>query len=93
MNTPLTMGKNFIKRLLAETGKRKKNYTSLEAKQIEDLLAFVLRSSFFKCGENFYHKISGCAMGSPVSAVIAELVMQEVETMAIASSPSSPTHV
>ena len=54
-----------------------------------DLLTFVLKNSFFKCGENFYHQISESAMGSPVSAVIAELVMQEVETMALASSPVS----
>ena len=51
------------------------------------LLTFVLKNSFSKCGENFYHQISECAMGSPVSAVIAELVMQQVETMALASSP------
>jgi hypothetical protein len=34
-----------------------------------DLQSFVFHG-------NHYHQISGCAMGSPVSAVIAELVMQ-----------------
>ena len=31
---------------------------------------------------NFFHKTFGYAMGSPVSAVIAELVMQEIESIA-----------
>jgi hypothetical protein len=38
-----------------------------------------------KCGESFYHEISGCAMGSPVSAVIVELVMQKEQEIALAT--------
>lgn len=32
----------------------------------------------------------GCAMVSPVSAVIAELVMEEIEEKALASAPVKP---
>ena len=47
-------------------------------------------NSYFTFEEKHYHQISGCAMGSPVSAVIAELVMQDVEMRAINTSPVSP---
>jgi hypothetical protein len=50
-------------------------------------MVFVLNNSFFKFQGNFFHQISGCAMGSPVSAVIAELIMQEVEGIAVTTSP------
>ena len=36
-----------------------------------------------------YHQIFGCPMGSPVSAVVAELVMQRIEKVALDSSPVS----
>ena len=69
-SVPVEFAIDIVKRRLAETDKRE-NYTPLTAKQIEDLLTFVLKNSFFKCGENFYHQISGWAMRSLVSAVIA----------------------
>ena len=34
-----------------------------------------------------YHQIFGCPMGSPVSVVVAELVMQRIEKVALDSSP------
>ena len=37
-----------------------------------------------------YHQISECAMGSPVSMIIAELVMQKVEEKELHSSPIKP---
>jgi hypothetical protein len=36
-----------------------------------------------------YHQIFGCPMRSPVSAVIAELVMQRIGKVALESSPVS----
>ena len=62
-------------------------HTKLTAKQIYDLVKFVLKNSFFVFEGKYYHQISGCAMGSPVSAVIAELVMQRVEKIALETSP------
>jgi hypothetical protein len=64
-----------------------KEHTKLTIEQIYSLLAFVLKNSFFVFNRNHYHQISGCAMGSPVSAVIAELVMQRVEKIALRTSP------
>ena len=67
-----------------------KDHTNLSQDEILDLLSFVFSNSYFPFEEKHYHQISGCAMGSPVSAVIAELVMQDVEMRAINPSPVSP---
>ena len=83
---PVKMAVDVVKRRLSESHKWK-GCTLLTAQQVVNLLVFVLNNSFFKFQRNFFHQISGCAMGSPVSAVIAELIMQEVEGIAITTSP------
>ena len=67
-----------------------KNHTQLTKGQVLDLLSFLLHNSYFIFEGTQYHQVSGCAMGSPVSAVIAELVMQEVEEKALETSPVRP---
>ena len=47
------------------------NHTTLTAAQIDDLLNFVLRSTYFQYDVAIYEQQDGAAMGSPVSAVIA----------------------
>ena len=55
-----------------------------------DLLTYVLKNSFITFEGTHCHQVFGCAMGSPVSAVIAELVMQEVEEIALDTSSVKP---
>ena len=38
----------------------------------------------------YYQQVFGTAMGSPVSAVIANMVMEDVEQRALATSPVKP---
>jgi uncharacterized protein YajQ (UPF0234 family) len=83
---PVKMAVDIVKRRLSESHNWK-GCTLLTAQQVVNLLVFVLNNSFFKFQGNFFHQISECAMGSPVSAVIAELIMQEVEGIAITTSP------
>lgn len=64
-----------------------RSYANLTEKQVVELLEFVLNNSYFKFDDTYFHQISGCAMGSPVSAVIAEIVMQEIESIALDSLP------
>ena len=64
--------------------------TTLTPAQIANLLDFVLRSTYFQYNGSIYEQREGTAMGSPVSAVIANLHMETFEEQAIESAPSKP---
>ena len=65
--------------------------TNLTPTQIADLLNFVLsRSTHFQYNGSIYEQKDGAAMGSPVSAVIANLYMEEFEEQAIATATYKP---
>ena len=49
-----------------------------------------LRSTYFKYQSKFYEQTDGAAMGSPLSAIIANLFMEQLEEEAIQSAPSQP---
>ena len=83
---PVQFALEIIKRKLYESDEWKRHTNSQET-EIVKLLKFVLNNSYFKFNGSHYHQVSGCAMGSPVSAVIAEIVMQEIEIIAINTSP------
>ena len=59
------------------------NHTTLTAAQIADLLNFVLRSTYFQYDGAIYEQRDGAAMGSPVSAVIVNLYMEDFEEQAL----------
>ena len=61
--------------------------TSLSPAKITALLEFVLRSTYFLHEGTFYEQTDGAAMGSPVSAVIANLYMEAFEEEALQSCP------
>ena len=64
---------------------------TLTPAQIADLLTFVLRSTYFQYNGSIYEQKDGAAMGSPVSAVIANLYMESFEEQAIPTSSYKPT--
>ncbi|XP_061603008.1 uncharacterized protein LOC133464838 [Cololabis saira] len=52
-----------------------------------------LSTTYFKYKEVFYRQKHGCAMGSPVSPIVANLYMEEVERKALETySGARPTH-
>ena len=53
--------------------------TSLPVEDIVDLLPFCLNTTYFVFEGTYYQQVFGTAMGSPVSALIANLVMEDVE--------------
>ena len=57
---------------------------------VADLLNFVLRSTYFQYNGSIDEQKDGAAMGSPVSAVIANLYMEEFEERAIATATYKP---
>jgi hypothetical protein len=51
------------------------------------LLEFVANTTYFKFQEEIYQQKFGTAMGSPVSPLIANLFMEDLEQKAISTSP------
>ena len=66
------------------------NRTQLDIDDIIRLLTFVLSNSFFVYNITTYKQIQGCAMGSPVSAVVANLCMEVIEEEAIRNAVLPP---
>ena len=60
--------------------------TNMSNSNIMRLLDFVLSHNYFKHDAIHYKQIFGWAMGSPISPVIADLVMEEIEDTAIATA-------
>ena len=66
------------------------NCTTLTPAQIADLLDFILRSTYFQYDGLIYEQQEGAAMGGSVSAVIANLYMEDFEEQALTSTPCMP---
>ena len=57
----------------------------LPTDDIMDLLNLYLTSTYFQYNGKHYKQLHGTAMGSPVSVVVAEIVMQNIEEQALAT--------
>ena len=55
------------------------SYTMIPAEDIMDLLKLCLAPTSFHYNGNHYRQLHGTAMESPVSVVVAEIVMQNIE--------------
>ena len=64
--------------------------TSSSVDTITELLSLSLKSTYFCYDGEFYNQKEGAAMGSPVSAVVANLYMIFLETLALTSSLIRP---
>ena len=64
--------------------------TSLTVDDIMSLLSLCLDGTYFTFRNVTYQQIYGTAMGSPVSVVVANLVMEHVEKLAISSFVRKP---
>ena len=62
----------------------------LPTADIMDLLNLCLTSIYFQHNGKHYKQLHGTAMGSPVSVVVAEIVMQHVEERALATCRQTP---
>ena len=58
---------------------------SLPTDDLMDLLNLCLTSTYFQYNGKHYKQLHGTAMGSPVSVVVAEIVMQNIEERALAT--------
>ena len=83
---PLELAIDSVKEALA-------NYSDdlpIPKDEVIDLLILCLESTFFQYDENFFQQLHGTAMGSPVSVVVAEIVMQRLEERALATYHNPP---
>ena len=76
------------KRLEAEDEKGDSGILASTGMDVEDILALLrlcLDTTYFQVNGSFYRQKKGTAMGSPVSVVVANLFMEEVEEKALQS--------
>ena len=64
--------------------------TSLTIDDIIKLLRFTLSNSYFNYNRQTYKQIHGCAMGSPMSPIVANLCLEVIEELALAQATPPP---
>ena len=86
---PIQPAVNIIKKHLEED-KELHLRTTITVMHISCLLQFCLRNTYFSFQGRFYEQTEGVAMGSPISPIVANLFMEDLEVQVIKTSPSSP---
>jgi hypothetical protein len=88
-SVPIQLALQVVKQRLVQDS----NLTTradMSINNIIKLLEFALRNRNFKYDGCHYQQISGCAMGSPISATLANIVMEHIEEIAITTAPHPP---
>jgi hypothetical protein len=67
------------------------NTSLFSVTQIVQLLEFILSSTAFLFNGTYYSQVCGVPMGSPISPVIADIVMERIEKTALAGLISHPS--
>ena len=86
---PIDTTIDIIKRQLEEDTDLKSR-TNMTIKQICCLLEFCLKNTYLKFNGEFYEQREGAAMGSPISPIVANLFMEDLEIKAIRTSHTPP---
>ena len=79
---PVDKACEYMKKKLEQDASR----TNLDIDGITTLLQFTLSNNYFVFNDIIYKQVHGCAMGSPVIPVVANLCMVEIEESAISNS-------
>lgn len=72
---PIDLAINTIKNHWNEL----QDFTSLPQEEFIKALELTLNTTYFQYNNSFYKQIFGCAMGSPISSSIAQLVLEDLE--------------
>ena len=65
--------------------------TKMTVNQISCLLDFCLKTTYFIFQGKFFEQVKGAAMGSPISPIVANLFMEDLEVKALSTAPTPPT--
>ena len=55
-----------------------------------DVIKFILNNNYFQFNNKFYRQIFGSAMGKPISPILSDIVMDDLETECIKKSNFKP---
>ena len=89
-SVPIEPPISIIKKLLEED-KNLHQRTTMTVKQISCLIESCLRTTYFIFQGKMYKQVKGAAMGSPISPIVANFFMEDLETRTLATAPS-PLH-
>ena len=89
----ISCGKSYnLCNYAAGTAKSSATYIDLTSFYVlEVLILFAkpisgLKSTYFQFDESFYEQVEGTAMGSPLSLIVANIFMEDLETWALETS-------
>ena len=85
-NTPIDLALQVIQERL-EGDTELHTRTRLTVEDIMDLLKFIVTTTYFSFRGVIYQQMFGATMGSPVSPLLANLLMEWLEKQAIATAP------
>ena len=88
-NVPVDEAISVIRTRLGEDGTLG-DRTILSPERVVELLEMCLKSTYFSYGGSFCEQKEGAVMGSPVSAVVANLYMEFIEELALETAPIRP---
>ena len=83
---PVTLAIKVAEKRLREDNSLSER-TPIPVEHLTDFLSFCLNTTNFVFEGTYYQQVFGTAMGSPVSTVIANLVMEDIEQRALATAP------
>ena len=86
---PIDPAIDTIRKQLEEDQDLKKR-TSMTVDHIISLLEFCLKNTYFSFQGRYYEQTEGAAMGSPISPLVANIYMEELEKQAISTSTMPP---